>query len=273
MPNFSNFAKGNSNDSERSGSVLRKNESSVNGGFRMNQLWESDFKKCRSRSDFERYIEKYGRYTDNPFISESKSRIQKLERIEQSKRAESASNGTKVSHTTVADDSRTLKTVLATLGIFIMVILSGGMGVAIYNHINDDSTTHVEQEKEKTGSDDESKSNDENSFQDNQSGEATESLVTGGNMNVDEEKKIDSGDEKNREAVRTYEETIPIQEWKQCMNCLGGGRCPYCYGQGHMINQFGNDQDCPVCTDGRCGICAGRGGHYETRYETVTRYY
>lgn len=67
--------------------------------------------------------------------------------------------------------------------------------------------------------------------------------------------------------------SVPVQVWKQCVNCFGSGQCPYCYGQGHSINMFGDDQDCPVCTDGRCVMCAGQGGHYETEYQTRVDYY
>lgn len=59
---------------------------------------------------------------------------------------------------------------------------------------------------------------------------------------------------------------VPMQEWRDCINCFGSGQCPYCYGQGHQINMYGQDQDCPVCTNGNCTMCAGKGGHYEIVY-------
>lgn len=68
----------------------------------------------------------------------------------------------------------------------------------------------------------------------------------------------------NKSSVSNSGNIIPQQVWVQCVNCLGSGNCPYCYGQGHNLDMFGNDQDCPVCRDGRCVICAGHGGHYET---------
>lgn len=69
-----------------------------------------------------------------------------------------------------------------------------------------------------------------------------------------------------------HETLVPVQVWKQCVNCWGSGQCQYCYGQGYIVTIYG-DQDCPVCTDGRCSICAGQGGHYETEYETRVDYY
>lgn len=66
--------------------------------------------------------------------------------------------------------------------------------------------------------------------------------------------------------------TVPVQKWKQCMNCFGGGQCPWCYGQGHVAD-VGGERVCGVCTGGRCSMCAGQGGHYEIEYETITEYY
>lgn len=59
----------------------------------------------------------------------------------------------------------------------------------------------------------------------------------------------------------------PVQVWCQCVNCFGSGNCPYCMGQGVVLNTFnGQYEDCNVCRDGRCAMCAGSGGHYETEY-------
>lgn len=63
----------------------------------------------------------------------------------------------------------------------------------------------------------------------------------------------------------TNNNASPVQVWKQCTNCFGSGQCPYCYGQGYISDVYGT-RDCPVCTDGRCSICAGHGGHYELEY-------
>lgn len=58
-----------------------------------------------------------------------------------------------------------------------------------------------------------------------------------------------------------------VQVWCQCVNCFGSGNCPYCMGQGVVLNTFnGQYEDCNVCRDGRCVMCAGSGGHYETEY-------
>lgn len=83
---------------------------------------------------------------------------------------------------------------------------------------------------------------------------------------------LESESYKPREPER-HETSVPVQEWRQCTNCLGSGQCPYCYGQGHSVNVYGNDVDCPVCTDGRCSICAGQGGHYEIEYKKKIEYY
>lgn len=69
-----------------------------------------------------------------------------------------------------------------------------------------------------------------------------------------------------------HETMVPVQVWKQCMSCLGTGHCSWCYGQG-VYSDYTGTHDCPNCIDGRCGICAGQGGHYETEYETRVDYY
>lgn len=78
--------------------------------------------------------------------------------------------------------------------------------------------------------------------------------------------------ESRRREPERHETSVPVQVWHQCMNCLGSGQCPYCYGQGHIISVYG-DQDCPVCTNGNCTMCAGHGGHNETEYQTRVDYY
>ena len=69
-----------------------------------------------------------------------------------------------------------------------------------------------------------------------------------------------------------HEQTIPVQVWKNCVSCMGTGQCSYCYGQGYITDMYGT-HDCPVCTDGRCSMCAGRGGQYEVQYQTRVDYY
>lgn len=71
---------------------------------------------------------------------------------------------------------------------------------------------------------------------------------------------------------RSRQVTEPVQVWKQCWSCLGSGQCSPCFGQGY-IHTYNGPEDCQVCTDGRCNVCAGQGGHYETEYQTKTVYY
>ena len=77
----------------------------------------------------------------------------------------------------------------------------------------------------------------------------------GGEMHTNSNSSVSSNNNKQ----------TPVQVWKQCMNCFGSGQCPYCYGQGVYSDAYGT-HDCPVCTDGRCNMCAGHGGHYEIEY-------
>lgn len=66
--------------------------------------------------------------------------------------------------------------------------------------------------------------------------------------------------------VKQKREKVPVQVWVKCTNCLGSGQCPYCYGQGEYVNTYGQTVDCPVCTNGKCNMCAGHGGHNEVEY-------
>lgn len=78
--------------------------------------------------------------------------------------------------------------------------------------------------------------------------------------------------ETNRYQPQRHETIVPVQVWKQCMSCLGTGKCNWCFGQG-VISDYTGTHDCASCIDGRCGICAGQGGHYETEYQTRVDYY
>lgn len=69
-----------------------------------------------------------------------------------------------------------------------------------------------------------------------------------------------------------HETQVPMQVWKDCVSCLGSGKCQCCHGDGYIIYASG-EQDCFACIDGRCGICAGKGGHYEVEYKTRVDYY
>lgn len=110
-------------------------------------------------------------------------------------------------------------------------------------------------------------------------------------LSVDDDQLIESvDDDQHNESEENYQHNEkesyrpeaheiqePVQEWINCTGCMGTGQCPYCYGQGRQLCtmgiNYGEYIDCPVCTDGRCSICAGRGGHNETRYVTKTVYY
>ena len=69
-----------------------------------------------------------------------------------------------------------------------------------------------------------------------------------------------------------HETQVPFQVWKDCGTCWGSGKCQYCHGDGYIIYISG-EQDCSACIDGKCSICAGKGGHYEVEYKTRVDYY
>ena len=67
--------------------------------------------------------------------------------------------------------------------------------------------------------------------------------------------------------------TVPVQRFKVCPSCLGGGLCSYCNGSGIYYHP-GGSAPCAVCGgSGRCSMCAGRGGEYITEYEKIATEY
>lgn len=68
--------------------------------------------------------------------------------------------------------------------------------------------------------------------------------------------------------VEHHRDPVPVQEWQQCQACFGSGQCPYvkCGGSGwYYVGD--NVTTCSRCHgNGKCTICAGKGGHYITVY-------
>lgn len=68
--------------------------------------------------------------------------------------------------------------------------------------------------------------------------------------------------------VEHHRDPVPVQEWQQCFACYGSGQCPYvkCGGSGwYYVGD--NVTTCSRCHgNGKCTICAGKGGHYITVY-------
>lgn len=105
-------------------------------------------------------------------------------------------------------------------------------------------------------------------------------LIAFTSCNKDKKSSLSTDDEYEVIEIYEYDEvyepeprtiTEPVQVWKQCWSCLGSGQCSPCFGQG-VVYYYNGPQDCPVCTGGRCNVCAGQGGHYETEYQTRTVY-
>lgn len=67
--------------------------------------------------------------------------------------------------------------------------------------------------------------------------------------------------------VEHKREQIPVQEWRNCTQCFGSGRCSVCGGSGRLLSDYGDWMECAWCSGMRkCSGCAGKGGHYETVY-------
>lgn len=68
--------------------------------------------------------------------------------------------------------------------------------------------------------------------------------------------------------VEHHRDPVPVQEWQQCVACYGSGQCPdvRCGGSGWY---YSGDKvtTCFRCRgNGKCSICAGKGGHFITVY-------
>ena len=66
------------------------------------------------------------------------------------------------------------------------------------------------------------------------------------------------------------EQSGPRQEWVPCPACgnsLRVGLCQNCNGTGEDLYYTRGYRACPTCGGfGKCNMCAGQGGHYETRF-------
>ena len=83
--------------------------------------------------------------------------------------------------------------------------------------------------------------------------------------------KVEEAPKKQEEktiVVEHHRDPVPVQEWQQCQACFGSGQCPYvkCGGSGwYYVGD--NVTTCSRCHgNGKCTICAGKGGHYITVY-------
>lgn len=61
---------------------------------------------------------------------------------------------------------------------------------------------------------------------------------------------------------------VPVQVWKACGMCSGGGVCYMCNGAGgYYFGVNAKWMECTACHGlKRCTFCAGQGGHYEVEY-------
>lgn len=61
---------------------------------------------------------------------------------------------------------------------------------------------------------------------------------------------------------------VPVQVWKACNFCSGGGVCYMCSGSGgYYFGANAKWMECTACHGlKRCTYCAGQGGHYEVEY-------
>jgi len=81
MPSFKNFVTGESDErnSSESSSIRHKIVRDNSVGSRTEKVWSSDFNKCETREDYEKYILKYGKYESNKYVSQAQAKIKFLD--------------------------------------------------------------------------------------------------------------------------------------------------------------------------------------------------
>lgn len=78
MPNFKNFANSDIEDGNSSelSSIRHKQKRDTRIGSRIERVWATDFERCESREDFEKYISKYGKYESNKYVIQAQNNIE-----------------------------------------------------------------------------------------------------------------------------------------------------------------------------------------------------
>ncbi len=251
MPSFKNFANGGIDEglSKESTSIRHKQVRDNSVGSRIEKVWATDFERCESRKDYEKYISKYGKYESNKYISQARAKIKSLEakekaRIESEKEARRVVSTPKTGSLGTASRPNILQTCMNAL---FWVIIIGGVALYSYSRYKqnlNDSTTDVVINPQA----------------------------------VQEQHATHTHSEQTYEPENTVveQEPEPHKAWFECRLCGTTGRCPLCFGDGRcggcggvgqIYSVFYGDEvgpgrmtDCGSCNgSGRCSLCEGSG--------------
>lgn len=93
MSNFKDFANNGCISSSETESVRVKNDNSKSIGLRMQRVLDTDLRKCQTRKDFENYIEKYKKYSDNRAVRVAMEKVSTMQKLTEERRVLHPSNG------------------------------------------------------------------------------------------------------------------------------------------------------------------------------------
>ncbi len=262
MPSFKDFASdGNDGFSRESTSIRYKQTRDTRVGSRVEKVWATDFEKCESREDYEKYISKYGRYDSNKYISQARAKIESIDaeesaRIERENAARRVQNTPAVPPYNSGNNGNNHKTnvVNACMKAFVWVIIVvavGGISYYQYQQKQKEETTKVIVVQP---------SNSQNA-QDDQNPQTTHSHSE--QINEPEKTTI----EPDPEPVKQYMSCMVCGQTGRCSVCAGLGRCGGCGGSGQIYSVFYGDEvgagrftDCSACGgSGVCDACGGSG--------------
>jgi len=255
MPSFKNFANGGIDEglSKEPTSIRHKQVRDNSVGSRIEKVWATDFEKCESREDFEKYISKYGKYEFNKYISQAQAKIaffdaEEKARIEKERATRRIRNNTVVSTPYYRGGGSTPKPhVLQTyMKALVWIIIIGGVGFYSYyqykQNLNENTTDVVVIQP----------SNPQSS------------------QDVQEQHDTHTHSEQTHKPENTVAEPEPEPQeicWDcnicgttgRCQLCFGFGRCGVC-GGGGMLYRSGELVDCSNCGgSGWCPACEGSG--------------
>lgn len=250
MSKFSGFdgPRLSPDDSEEHFSVRKSLNKEPRINPRMSAYWAEDFEKCTTKEDYEKYIKRYFKSPENPYLQQAVDRLDELEMAEVSYTSSqphthtpSSSHNRKTTHSRSSASSLSIRdwgwTAVFVIGV---IALIGAIGYAIYQNkkpnvnIPRTPTHYPVTNPQRTPIQPSSPTIDNSTYQDNQ-----EPTV----IVEDIEEPINS--------TPQYQ-----QKFKQCEACFGTTRCSGCGGGGQYYSVFsGND-----IVDGRMVACLSCGG-------------
>lgn len=255
MPSFKDFAnEGVGNGFSMESTSIRYRQKRDNKiGSRIEKVLATDYERCESREDFEKYISKYGKYDANKYVEQARARVESFETIENA-RVEREKNAHKIQQRPVAPGTGgsgihpQKRFIQSFIKIAVWAVIIVGFGFYSYNQ-------YKQEEKEKT-----------TDQQPNQHQQQQEEYTTHSHSEQPHE----------QEGQVVEPEPEPQEVWwycnicgttGRCQLCFGSGLCGVCGGGGQVYSVFYGDEvgagrmtDCGNCGgSGRCPSCEGSG--------------